>query len=228
MIRTALVVAAMLAALAVACQQPSMSTGDGGVPRPPTSAGGDILSWTKEKDAAEQSPEAKKALSSLVSRTDEVTGTTWFFADKESQRRQRTSTSDYFLVYFGRFRDGHVGPLRVQLQYGGRDWVFAHRLIVNADGKIYEIPVRHLNWKRDNAGGKVWETLDVPVEDLFRSVESFEQVLRAQRTIVRFSGDRSHDFTVPASQRKSVQVALTAWKTTKPRQSFFQTEEERQ
>lgn len=114
----------------------------------------------------------------------------------------------FVLPYLG--RDSSSVWLRLTCNYTGSDWVFFEHIIFAVDGTNYDKYLSYSDVVRDNSGGRVWEYVDLEVDD------DDEAMLRAiadsTETIVRFEGDDySQDFTIPASDKQAIRDVLDAY-----------------
>lgn len=74
--------------------------------------------------------------------------------------------------------------LRLKIQYHGNDWLFVKSFKIAADDFRWQSPVYEFG--RDNAGGDVWEWLDI--EPAGEEVSAAIKLANADRSILRFQG----------------------------------------
>jgi hypothetical protein len=150
----------------------------------------------KAKEAA-----LAKATGNLKTSYDKMAGVTWYKA------KSAKVLGNYLQVYFGRFDKGTVGPLRLDAQYYGDEWVFFDELIVKADDAVFNFP--KLRPQQDNSGGSVWETIDTPVTS--EMVRMLRAVIAAKDVSIRFDGKHVKDFDLTPASRAALRDMLIAY-----------------
>ena len=156
----------------------------------------------EEKIAREKRLLLERAIGNMEKRTDEIKGITWI-----SHRDAPTHTS-YASAYFGSNKDSAADyPLRLKLQYYGRNWRFVRSVTVKADDSVYELG--ELEFKHDHSSSYVWEWSDMRVYDH----AMLNHLMTAKRVVIRFEGDKYyHDFVLPQEQQTQLQEVYQAWK----------------
>lgn len=155
----------------------------------------------------EELKRAEPLLAALDTTTDDMEGWTWY----RDRAASRQILGKYVRFYFGKKKDAESsGPLRLKVQYEGTDWIFARRIIIKADDTVIDMATDHSAWARENSGGKVWETLDVPIN---REHPEIAKALGTAKAIkIRFDGDRRYsDFVVPQKQIEALARVYEAW-----------------
>lgn len=98
--------------------------------------------------------------------------------------------------------------LRLHVQYWADTWLFVDRALIVVDGeKRGELTGP---WKRDNASGSIWETLDLAVNRQNSGV--VKAMAGAKAVTIRFYGNRGYyDHKMSASDLKAVANMVKAY-----------------
>jgi hypothetical protein len=134
---------------------------------------------------SESTAKAKKLLAGLKSSKDEFEETTFYYGGVIPYNNVNR------LYLYMPYQDGFLPSLRMKVQYAGEDWIFWNEAEVKVDDKKMSL-LGMGTLKRDNNGGKVWETTDSRIDrDLMDDVNNLA-VIRAisasKSTTLRLSG----------------------------------------
>lgn len=154
--------------------------------------------WPTASPAAEQKP----ALALLSKSVDEVEKVTWY-RDKTTPK---TPMGNAVYLYVG--AKGDKTWLRVVMQYSGSSWLFAEKAAVVVDGdKRGEYGGR---WARDNAAGRVWETLDLQVDG--GGIAVIRAMANGKAVTIRFQGRQYiSDYKIPAKELTAMKNVLAGF-----------------
>lgn len=161
----------------------------------------------KQAEQAERQKQAKVLLASLSKKADDMRGVVWY----QDPVVGKQVFGKYARFCFGAdAATGHTSALRFQVQWEGSSWIFAEKLLIKADDTLYELGVSYFDWKHENSGGKVWESLDVPISQTHPEIAT---ALATAKTVkIRFEGkEYASDFVVPQKQREALARVYQAW-----------------
>lgn len=120
------------------------------------------------------------------------------------------------------FKEGGVCPIvmastngssaAICFRYAGNDWVFMDKVIVKTDSNKYDLSLAGYEVKRDVRrlqGGFVEERvyLDVTPE----KYDMLKDIADSNKTIVRFSGDKSYDLEVTDHNKQLIRTFLSCF-----------------
>lgn len=95
-----------------------------------------------------------------------------------------------------------------KIHYHNDVWVFAKGLRILTDDEIHELP--DLKFRRDNYGGKVWETAVLDLSKS-RNRDLIERIVSSKEAIIRFQGEKYYsDLPVTARMREDMEAMLKA------------------
>jgi hypothetical protein len=164
------------------------------------------------KTAAPKAADAKPAdpFKGLAKSRDDMAGVTWY--RHPSSPKYHNSNGVY--LYFGKYDNGSITPLRLVAQYASDSWLFVENAWAKADGTRVDLPQesgRFMGWERDNGGGGIWEWSDKAVF----SGEDKKAVLtlaQAKKVTVRYQGKKYYDDrTLSAAQLKALRDVVAAY-----------------
>ena len=155
----------------------------------------------------EEKETAQPLLAALDKKGDDMTEWTWY----RDPVAAKQVLGKYVRFYFGQKRGGtSIGPLRLKVQYEGSDWVFAKRLTIKVDETLMDLRSDYSEWKHENSGGTVWESLDIPIS--YEHPEIAKALANAKAIKIRFNGDdKQADFVVPQKQIDGLKRVYAAW-----------------
>lgn len=112
-----------------------------------------------------------------------------------------------YVAVVGILRPGKASAF-LKLHYYGEDWLFAERVKVVTDGTPFQSP--SLTFKRDHAGGKVWETVLLELSN--PEVRALaDRIVASKEAIIRFQGRQYYsDLTVSDRMREDIGAMLKA------------------
>lgn len=127
----------------------------------------------------------------IVQRTDEMTGTTWVRPELAA-----LPGAGYYL-YFGVEAGGRTLPIRAVFETWNEQWVFAERVLVKADDRLFQIDIPQHEWQTGvESGVYLGSGVSIPPFCRERSDVALETdhpavlaaICAAQRVTVRFVG----------------------------------------
>lgn len=102
--------------------------------------------------------------------------------------------------------------LRFKAMYTGYDWIFFESIKIISNSNTYERKYAYSDITKDNAGGKVWEYVDISMGKLEREIVD---ALSKGGGKVRFSGKYSSTKEISVSQSREIKAVLELYKVTK-------------
>lgn len=112
-------------------------------------------------------------------------------------------------LYIAEGKNGKL-TLRFVVMYYGDFWVFANRAWSKIDGVSFDLPTES-QWDRDNGGSKVWETSDLPIDDV-NSLILIKKFATSKTPTIRFEGPKGHvDFKPTVKQLSMMQDVIAAY-----------------
>ena len=120
--------------------------------------------------------ERLQALEGLVVEHDDISGITWYYQPYFMHYNNRNLTS----IYMGE-KDSEIW-LRLKMSYYGDNWIFFETAYLSYEGNTFDVLFdKYENKETENAGGEVWEWIDVPVEETtIAFLEKFAQSTEAK------------------------------------------------
>lgn len=163
------------------------------------------LKRIEEELLAKDLEKKKKNLKNLKSEFDDVSGVTWYHQPYYTHY----NNSNRLSFYIGKQKN-KMPFLRLKMSYSGEDWIFFDKAYISVKGNTREISFnKYKEKKSDNSGGKVWEWIDVPVDDLD---SQWAYTLSAYpETKMRLSGKYTETRTLTANERKGIEDILNAY-----------------
>ena len=118
----------------------------------------------------------------------------------------------WMLPYIG--QDDSSTWMQLCFLYDGDDWVFFKNVTIAADDQRFYKNFNYFDVTRDNAGGEVWETMDITASE--SDIEMLKAVANSKETTVRFEGDDYYyDLTVSATDKQAIAQVLEAYEALK-------------
>ena len=167
-----------------------------------------IILLESEKKEKLKLKEAKKkedlkSLYKLKKKFDDISGITWY------EQPYFTHYNNSFLtsIYIG---SENSNWLRLKMSYSGDNWIFFKKAYLSFDGKTKEIFFdNYKDKKSDNSGGKIWEWIDVTIDN---ELESFlRKFAKSKNAKMRLSGKYSKTRTLTYNERKGILDVLNGY-----------------
>lgn len=144
----------------------------------------------------------KAFLPKLKAEKDEMKDVTFYTHKKDPTLRNHVA------VYIVKPKSGDPG-LRIKFFYTGEDWLFVERFIVKADEQKFELNAGHFGVERDNAAGRVWEWVDIPVKQTEHQM--LNAITTAKTVTVRFEGKQYYrDLKLKAADVERISEVIAA------------------
>ena len=138
------------------------------------------------------------ALNRMTIQNDAVVGSRFVLP----KSRPQYSNQDDFGIYISGTQTS-IGSLRFEARYAGSDWVFFEKIIINVDGRVFNLDFSYFDVKRDNSGGGVWEWIDIVPSS--EDISMLKLIAASKSTIVRFQGDDyKNDRELTAKEKKAI------------------------
>jgi hypothetical protein len=143
------------------------------------------------------------ALKQMTVKNDAVVGNRFVYAKSSPQY----SNYDEFSIYISGTQTS-VGNLRFVARFAGSNWVFFEKIIINVDGRVFNLDFSYFDVKRDNGGGDVWEWIDITPSS--ENIAMLKLITDSKSTIVRFQGDDyKNDRELTAKEKKAISDVFT-------------------
>ena len=127
----------------------------------------------------------------------------------EAKSGPNYSNEDAFEIYISGTQTS-IGGLRFLVRYAGSDWVFFEKMVVNVDGRVFNLEFSYFEVERDNGSGGVWEWIDfVPSSE---NTMMLKLIADSKSTIVRFEGETyKNDRELTAKEKKAISAVFTVF-----------------
>jgi hypothetical protein len=143
------------------------------------------------------------ALKQMTIKDDDVVGNRFVIPKSSPQYYSQ----DEFSIYISGTRAA-IGNIRFIARYAGSDWVFFETIIVNVDGRVFNLDFSYSDVKRDNGSGGVWEWIDIVPSS--ENLSMLKAIADSTSTIVRFQGDDyKNDRELTAKEKKAISDVFT-------------------
>lgn len=143
------------------------------------------------------------ALKQMTVKDDDVVGSRFVIPKSSPQYYSQ----DEFSIYISGTK-ASVGNIRFLARYAGSDWVFFEKIIVNVDGRIFNLDFSYFEVKRDNGSGGVWEWVDIVPSS--ENISMLKLIADSKSTIVRFQGDDyKNDRELTKKEKKAISDVFT-------------------
>lgn len=160
-----------------------------------------ILSETKEIIAVNEAKKKKeneltlaRATKSMFKKKNEFSGIEWY----QDVSSPRFVNRNGFYLEFGRYAEGTLTDLFLNIQYYADDWLFIERISFVVDEKQFSITPKKM--ERDNAGGNIWEwTRESVTPNIMILLNSIADSKTAK---MRYHGDKYYDDQVISAKDK--------------------------
>lgn len=147
----------------------------------------------------------------MVAKTDSFTGQTRYYY--KPTYRSCGGFCRYVADRFNFVLIGKTSPqIYLDVMLVQDDWVFADSIKANIDGEMWTIATDSFfgdNIERDNGRGDIWEYTWRQADK--SDVSYFLKARESKRTIIRFQGDGTSDFTVSSTMKLGVEKVLLAY-----------------
>jgi hypothetical protein len=145
------------------------------------------------------------ALEQMSVTNDAVVGSRFILA----KSRPTYSNYDTFEIYITGDQTT-FGGIRFLARYAGSDWLFFEKMIVNVDGKVFNLNFSYDEVDRDNGSGDVWEWIDIVPSS--ENTMMLKLITDSKSTIVRFEGETYHnDRELTAKEKKAISDVFTVF-----------------
>jgi len=145
------------------------------------------------------------ALKQMVVKNDAVVGSRWIHAKSSPTY----ANYDTFEIYISGTQNAFSG-LRFEARYAGSDWLFFEKIIVNVDGKVFNLSFSYDEVDRDNGSGDVWEWIDINPSS--ENIIMLKLIAGSKSTIVRFEGETyKNDRELTSKEKKAISDVFTVW-----------------
>ncbi len=143
------------------------------------------------------------ALKQMVIKNDAVVGSRFI----ESKSSPDYTSEDAFEIYISGTQNS-IGGIRFLARYSGSDWVFFEKIIVNVDGRVFNLNFSYSEVDRDNGGGGVWEWIDIVPSS--ENTTMLKLIADSKSTIVRFQGETyKNDRELTVKEKKAISDVFT-------------------
>jgi hypothetical protein len=145
-----------------------------------------------------------QAVNKLKKKYDDVSGITWYKTPYFIHYDDENLTS----IYIG--KKGEKVWLRLKMSYSGEDWIFFEEAYLSYDGNTHQIFFsRYDDKETDNSGGKVWEWIDVSVND--NLLLYLKEMVNGKSVKMRLSGKYTETRYLSSKEIKSIKEVLLAY-----------------
>ena len=141
---------------------------------------------------------------------DKFKGTA-YYRHKDSPKV--SSSGDEVFVYAGKANNALA--LRIKIQFAGDDWLFVEGYTFKIGESTFTIkPATRSAFERDNSAGRVWEWLDIAVDD--ETMKLVEALSNATSASMRYHGSKyTKDRDIPADELTRLRNTLFVYKILK-------------
>lgn len=160
----------------------------------------------KERAIQKAREEKLQAVKSLRREYDEIEDITWSY----NHYFKHYNNSNHVSLYIGQHGKNGYPWLRLRISYEGDDWIFFDKILLYCDGSTFEVPFdKYKNKKSDNAGGTVWEWIDVPVDNELLS--NLEMLAKGKSVKIKLSGKYSNTRVISTTEQKALLEVMNAF-----------------
>ena len=162
------------------------------------------LEITFEKRAEAEKQKRLKAVTKLRKEYDDISGITWYRNPYFTHYNNRNLMS----LYIGQKQDDLW--LRLKMSYEGDDWIFFEKAYISYEGNTMEISFdRYRDKESDNSGGRVWEWIDVSVNDAM--LNFLTDASKSSNIKMRLSGKYTKTRNLSYNERQALKDILLAY-----------------
>ena len=160
-----------------------------------------------EKERIRKEEERLASVKKLKKDYDDVSGITWY----KQPYFVHYNNTNLISLYIGQ-KDKDVW-LRLKMSYYGDDWIFFENAYLSYDGNTKEIMFDKYEEKETDHDSKVWEWIDVPVnQELYAYLNNF---INGNNLKMRFSGKYTKTKDLNVKEKKGLKDVLTAYQILK-------------
>lgn len=163
-----------------------------------------------EKYEAEQIKKAEaekkarlKAVSKLRKEYDDINHITWYYNPYFTHYNNSNHTS----IYIG--QNDNTVWLRLRMSYEGDDWIFFTSAYLSYDGNTKYIPFDEYREKKTDNNTRVWEWIDVGVDDDL--ISYLNNMVNGKNVKMRLSGKYTHTRNLTRTEIKAIKDVLLAY-----------------
>lgn len=163
-----------------------------------------------EKYEAEQIKKAEaekkarlKAVSKLRKEYDDINHITWYYNPYFTHYNNSNHTS----IYIG--QNDNTVWLRLRMSYEGDDWIFFTSAYLSYDGNTKYIPFDEYREKKTDNNTRVWEWIDVGVDDDL--ISYLNNMVNGKNVKMRLSGKYTHTRNLTSTEIKAIKDVLLAY-----------------
>lgn len=163
-----------------------------------------------EKYEAEQIKKAEaekkarlKAVSKLRKEYDDINHITWYYNPYFTHYNNSNHTS----IYIG--QNDNTVWLRLRMSYEGDDWIFFTSAFLSYDGNTKYIPFDEYREKKTDNNTRVWEWIDVGVDDDL--ISYLNNMVNGKNVKMRLSGKYTHTRNLTSTEIKAIKDVLLAY-----------------
>lgn len=150
-----------------------------------------------EKKAEEEKAAKLKALEKLRKNFDDVAGIQWY----KNPYFTHYSNSNLTSLYMGK-KENYTW-VRLEMSYYGDDWIFFENAYLSYEGNTKEILFdRYDNKETDNDGGKVWEWIDVQIDESM--MPFLRNLAKSKDAKMRLSGKYTKTRSLSSNEKKAI------------------------
>jgi hypothetical protein len=143
------------------------------------------------------------ALKQMSIKNDDVVGSRFI----EAKSSPDYSNEDAFQIYISGTQTS-IGGLRFLARYAGSDWLFFEKIVVNVDGRVFNLDFSYFEVEHENAGGGVWEWIDIVPSS--ENISMLNLIANSKSTIVRVQGENyKNDRELTAKDKKAISDVFT-------------------
>lgn len=154
--------------------------------------------------AEQEKQERLQAVNKLKKERDDVQNITWYYNPYFTHYADRNLVS----VYMGQTPSNIW--LRIKMSYTGSDWIFFEKAYLSYDGRTREFPFeKYKDKESDNAGGYVWEWIDLSVSD--DDLAFLKNMVNGTSVKMQLTGKYTKTRTVSAKEIKAIKEMIMAY-----------------
>ncbi|WP_270665117.1 hypothetical protein [Phocaeicola plebeius] len=160
-----------------------------------------------EKEQQEKADAEKKerlqAVNKLRKKYDDINHITWY----ENPYFRHYTNTNYTSIYIG--QDESSIWLRLMMSYEGEDWIFFESAYLSYDGNTFNIPFDKYRDKKTENDTRVWEWIDVRVNDDLLAF--LRKMVNGKSVRMRLSGKYTNTRKLTNTEIKAIKDVLLAY-----------------
>ncbi|MDY8138593.1 hypothetical protein [Aquimarina sp. 2201CG5-10] len=161
----------------------------------------------KDKLAAPNTPEYKRAISKMNKKYDVENEVTWY-SDKSTSRQHNVNS---FYTYIGKKDKRKPWLALVINHFSKKEWLFIQEIVIDADGKIFTLEEENpgeFKALAESGGTREWLDRVIKIEDL----DLINAVASSKKTKIKFIGKEENDERIISrTEKKALKNVLTAF-----------------